>query len=199
MRNSFFKRCFDLSIALLLILVLLPLFLIIAIVIKLESSGMIFFVQKRVGKDFKPINVLKFRTMTNEMREVKPVIGKAEGVTYSGYILRRFKIDELPQLINVLKGEMSLIGPRPSIYSQLDNMTNEQKIRYSIKPGLTGLAQVSGNIHIPWVQRYKYDLYYVQNVSFSLDIKILIRTVLIVLKGEEKFVEFPLVKIDETI
>ncbi len=199
MWRNILKRVFDFSIALLLILVLLPLFLIVAIIIKLESPGTVFFIQKRVGKDFEAINVLKFRTMTSEVREVKPVIGKAHGVTNSGYFLRRFKIDELPQLLNILKGEMSLIGPRPSIFGQLDNMTNEQKNRYSIRPGLTGLAQVSGNIHIPWTERYKYDLYYVKNISFSLDIKILIRTTLIVLKGEKKFVEFPLVKIDETI
>lgn len=176
-----------------------PILLLTAVLIPLESSGPIFFRQKRVGKGFKEIEVLKFRSMTNEKREVgdKPILGKAAGVTNVGYVIRRLKIDELPQLLNVIKGELSLVGPRPSVRSQLDSMTEEQKARYSIRPGLTGLAQVSGNIHLSWPERYSFDLAYIKNRSFSLDMRILLRTFFLIIKGEEYFKDKPLIQISE--
>jgi lipopolysaccharide/colanic/teichoic acid biosynthesis glycosyltransferase len=173
-------------------LLLFPLFLIVSAIIKLETPGPVFFKQKRVGKDLNEFNVFKFRTMTHEKREVSKIIGKADGVTKIGYYLRRFKIDELPQIINVLTGEMSLVGPRPSIKEQLENMTDEEKKRYSVRPGMTGLAQVCGNIHISWKKRYKYDIKYVNNILFFNDIKIILRTIMIIVKGEEKFINHPL-------
>ncbi len=193
----YFKRLIDLVVSFFLLLILLPFFLIIALLIKLDSKGPVFFVQKRIGKGLREFEVFKFRTMTDKKREVKKVVGKTEGVTEVGYHLRRFKIDELPQLWNVLKGEMSLVGPRPSIRAQLQEMSQRQKKRYSIRPGLTGLAQVSGNIHISWDERYEYDLKYVNNVSFVNDMKIILRTILILFKGEEEFVNRPL-KLKET-
>ena len=160
----------------------------------MESSGPVFFRQQRVGKNLKTIKVLKFRTMTNENREVgnKPIIGRASGVTKFGYWLRKYKIDEMPQLINVLKGDLSLVGPRPSVRKQLNNMTELEKSRYDVRPGLTGLAQVSGNIHLSWKERYKKDLEYISNISFINDVKILLRTVLLIIKGEEYFLDKPL-------
>lgn len=160
--------------------------------IKIETPGPVFFKQKRVGKNLKEFEVLKFRTMTDEKREVESVIGMANGVTKVGYYLRRLKIDELPQLVNVLKGEMSLVGPRPSVSGQLEGMNEKEKERFSIKPGLTGLAQVCGNIHLSWTERYKYDRIYVKNISFFNDIRIMMRTVLIIIKGEEEFLNNPL-------
>lgn len=162
------------------------------IIIKLETPGPVFFKQKRVGRDLYEFEVFKFRTMTHEKREVSKIIGKADGVTKSGYFLRRFKIDELPQIINVLIGDMSLVGPRPSIKSQLQDMTDEEIERYSVRPGMTGLAQVCGNIHISWKKRYEYDLKYVNNITFMNDMKIIFRTIMIIIKGEEKFINQPL-------
>jgi lipopolysaccharide/colanic/teichoic acid biosynthesis glycosyltransferase len=121
----------------------------------------------------------------------KPIIGKAEGVTQIGYYLRRFKIDELPQLLNILNGDMSIVGPRPSVPEQLANMTDEEKMRYSVRPGLTGLAQINGNIHLQWKERFVYDLKYVKNITFINDLKIVFRTVFIVLFGEEKYLNKP--------
>ena len=185
------KRVFDICVAALLLLILSPVFIVAAVLIKVDSPGPIFFKQRRVGMNLIPFTILKFRTMTNEKREVTRIIGKANGVTKSGYWMRRFKIDELPQLINVLRGEMSLIGPRPSIIQHLNQMTKVQKKRYEVRPGLTGLAQVSGNIYLSWEDRFKYDLLYISKLSFFMDLKILWRTAGVVLNGEQKFLQKP--------
>ena len=131
MYNQFFKRIFDLTLTVLIFILISPILILTAILIPLESRGPIFFRQKRVGRGLKEIEVLKFRSMTNEKREVgnKPILGKAAGVTNFGFVIRRLKIDELPQLLNVIKGDLSLVGPRPSVRSQLDSMTEEQKSR----------------------------------------------------------------------
>jgi undecaprenyl phosphate N,N'-diacetylbacillosamine 1-phosphate transferase len=193
MYSEFFKRIFDFLFSLAVILSLLLPLLVIVVLIKAESKGPLFFRQVRVGKGLKTFSVYKFRTMTNEKREVgtKPIIGKAEGVTQIGYYLRRFKIDELPQLLNILNGDMSIVGPRPSVPEQLANMTDEEKMRYSVRPGLTGLAQINGNIHLQWKERFVYDLKYVKNITFINDLKIVFRTVFIVLFGEEKYLNKP--------
>ncbi len=163
-------------------------------IILADTRGPLFFRQERVGKGLTFFKVYKFRTMTHEKRTVgsKPIIGKADGVTKVGYYLRRYKIDELPQLFNVLFGDMSLVGPRPSIPDQLLQMTEEEKQRYSVRPGLTGLAQINGNIHLSWKERFVYDLKYVDHVNFWNDLKIIFRTVFIVILGEQKFLNKPL-------
>jgi lipopolysaccharide/colanic/teichoic acid biosynthesis glycosyltransferase len=132
--------------------------------------------------------------MTHQARQVgdTPVIGRADGVTPVGYYLRRFKIDELPQLISVFKGEMSLVGPRPSIPEHLDKMTELSKRRYSVRPGLTGLAQVSGNIHLPWTERFRLDIEYIENITALNDLRILWRTVMLIFRGEEHYKDVPL-------
>jgi lipopolysaccharide/colanic/teichoic acid biosynthesis glycosyltransferase len=193
MYKQFFKRIIDFLFSLVIVFLLFVPLLAIALVIKLESKGPIFFKQYRVGKDLKNFKILKFRTMTHIKRKVgnEPIIGKAVGVTKIGFYLRRFKVDEIPQLINVLLFQMSLIGPRPSMPEQLLNMTENEKKRYNIKPGLTGLSQISGNIHLSWKERYKLDLVYVNNITFLNDFKILFRTIFIVIKGEEKFLNKP--------
>jgi undecaprenyl phosphate N,N'-diacetylbacillosamine 1-phosphate transferase len=190
--RNFFKRLLDILCSITILPVLSPFLLLIAVLIKLETPGPLFFLQDRVGKDLNEFQVYKFRTMTDEKHEVKNMVGQSDGITTVGYYLRRFKIDEIPQLINVLKGEMSMVGPRPSINSLLEEMSQEEIRRYSVRPGMTGLAQVCGNIHLSWKDRYEYDLKYVNNVSLTNDILILLRTVLIVLKGEDKFIDKPL-------
>jgi undecaprenyl phosphate N,N'-diacetylbacillosamine 1-phosphate transferase len=187
------KRFLDfLTAVTVLLIVCIPLLLIILLLL-LESKGPLFFRQVRVGKDLNLFSIYKFRTMTHEKREVgtTPIIGKAEGVTRVGYYLRRYKIDELPQLINVLNGDMSLVGPRPSIPEQLEKMTESEKTRYSVRPGLTGLAQVNGNIYLNWPERYIYDLQYIKNINFGNDIRIVFRTIFIVIWGEKKFLNKP--------
>jgi undecaprenyl phosphate N,N'-diacetylbacillosamine 1-phosphate transferase len=194
MYRNFFKSIIDLAAAFVIILLVLIPMLVIAILVLLESHGPLFFRQQRVGKDLKLFRVYKFRTMTHEKRSVgdKPIIGKADGVTKVGYFLRRYKIDELPQLLNVLLGDMSLVGPRPSVPEQLNAMSDEEKQRYSVRPGLTGLAQINGNIHLSWKERFVYDLDYVKKVTFWNDIKIIFKTIFIVILGEKKFINKPM-------
>lgn len=193
MYRNFFKLIIDLAAAFVIVLLVLIPMLVIAILVLGESSGPLFFRQERVGKDLKLFRVFKFRTMTHEKRTVgdAPIIGKADGVTKVGYFLRRYKIDELPQLLNVILGNMSLVGPRPSVPEQLDNMSEDEKRRYSVRPGLTGLAQINGNIHLSWKERFVYDLEYVDDVTFWNDIKIIFKTIFIVILGEKKFINKP--------
>ena len=194
MYKHFFKRLIDLGVSSLLLLLLGPFLVLFALLIKFETKGPVFFRQERVGKNLTNINVIKMRTMTHKRRVVgnQPVIGKTADVTNVGYWLRRFKIDELPQLINVLNGEMSLVGPRPSVRQQLDQMTEHEQKRYLVRPGLTGLAQVSGNIHLPWKERYQFDLKYIENISLQNDLKILGRTFILLFRGEAYFKNRPL-------
>ncbi len=189
MYKNFFKRTIDFLVSGFICLLCLPFFIVLALLIKIDSKGPIFFKQKRVGRNLTTFEVFKLRTMTHEARKVddKPVIGRAPGVTQLGFYLRRFKIDELPQLLNVFCGDMSLVGPRPSVPEQLEQMTQEEKHRYSVRPGLTGLSQVSGNIHLSWKERYVYDLDYVAHISLLNDVKIILKTFLIILFGEEKY------------
>lgn len=190
MYEALIKRVVDFTVAAFLCSALLPILLLVAIVIVIDSKGPAFFVQNRVGRNCRVFSLYKFRTMTDELREIPsaPVIGKATGVTNAGHFLRKYKLDELPQLINILKGDMSLVGPRPGVPMQLRDMTKNEKKRYSVPPGLTGLAQVSGNIHIRWKERFEFDLEYVKNISFLNDMRIIFRTALLIFVGEEYFV-----------
>lgn len=192
MYSAYLKRGLDMIIAGGLLILFIPFFLLAALLIKLDSRGPVLFIHSRVGKDLSLFSLYKFRTMTDEKRAVEKIVGRANGVTRVGYYFRRFKIDELPQLINVIKGDMSLVGPRPSVEQQLADMSKEEKKRYSVRPGMTGLAQVCGNVQISWANRFKYDLRYVENISFLNDMRILLRTILIVIKGEEAFINRPL-------
>lgn len=131
--------------------------------------------------------------MTNKKHKVKKIYGRSDEVTAVGYYLRRFKIDELPQLLNVLIGDMSLVGPRPGVPEQLEEMTNKTKKRYTVRPGITGLAQVSGNIYLDWEDRFVFDLRYIKNITFLNDLKILVRTAMLIIVGEKKYVNKPLI------
>lgn len=173
--------------ALVILLVVSPMLLLVMLIILTIEGRPVFFRQTRVGYKLQEFDLLKFRTMVvNEKRDFSLQPGCAE-ITLIGSILRRLKIDELPQLINVLRGDMSLVGPRPPLPSLLEGMNEVQKQRFEVLPGLTGLAQVNGNIHINWPTRFEYDLYYVENLSLYLDIKIVFKTLLVVVFGEDKF------------
>ena len=184
------KRVFDIIASLVILILFLPIGLIISIIIKLDSEGPVFFLQERPGKGMKIFKVYKFRTMrpgSEKMIKGREVFGDDDRVTKIGKFLRRYKIDELPQLLNVIKGEMSLVGPRPERIDYLDEYTPEELKRFNMRPGLTGLAQVSGNIHISLDERHKKDVYYVDNFNLLIDIKIILLTVGVVLFGEDKF------------
>ena len=187
--NLFFKRLVDIIGSLSGIIFLFPLFIITAIFIKNTMPGPIFFIQERVGKDMKVFKIFKFRTMKvdEEAERLLDWSKDEERLTKTGIILRRLKIDELPQLLNVFRGDMSLVGPRPTVEEQVNKYTKHQMIRLRMKPGMTGLAQVSGNTSLSWEKRIKYDIDYIKVFSIVLDFKILIKTIAIVIFGEEKF------------
>jgi len=190
------KRIIDFILSSLLLVCLLPALLIIAIIIKLTSEGPVIFKQKRPGKNRVIFEVYKFRTMkpgSEIMVAGKEVLSDDNRVTSIGKHLRRFKLDELPQILNVLKGEMSMVGPRPERIASLDDYTDEIAKRLDMLPGMTGLAQVSGNIHLSLLDRYKYDVFYVENYSLFLDLKIVVRTIGVILFGEDKYVDKTLV------
>jgi undecaprenyl phosphate N,N'-diacetylbacillosamine 1-phosphate transferase len=187
---KFIKRILDIITAISVIILLIPLFVIVYFFVKLESPGNFFFFQERLGYKSKIFRIYKIRTMYNKERIADREIFKNDiEVTKVGYILRRFKIDELPQIINVLKGDMSLVGPRPCLPKQQINFNEDAKSRLNVRPGLTGLAQVNGNIYLTWEQRWKYDRHYVDNQSFLLDFKIVLKTIFIIIFGEIKFIK----------
>lgn len=180
------KRLLDFLLAASALLLLSPLLLLVVLIIKLHDNGSVFFSQQRVGRYGHLFTLFKFRTMTEQARDAaQQVFQQSADVTKPGYWLRRFKIDELPQLFNVLTGDLSLIGPRPCLPQTLDEFGEDAAIRHSVRPGLTGLAQVNGNIHLSWQQRLAFDLRYVKQLSFMLDVKILLRTVAVVMFGEQ--------------
>jgi lipopolysaccharide/colanic/teichoic acid biosynthesis glycosyltransferase len=190
MYKNYFKRCLDLFIALKVLVLFSPLFILCFILIPLTSKGPIFFKQERLGFNSKVFLLFKFRTMYNRKRAVDREILKGDSeVTFIGNYLRRFKIDELPQLLNVILGDMSLIGPRPSMPTLKESFNEDGKFRVLVRPGLTGMAQINGNIYLKWEERWKYDRYYVENCNFYLDLRILIKTAFIVLFGEKRFIK----------
>ena len=180
------KRVFDIVFTAIALIALLPILFFVAILIKLESKGPLFFTQERVGKKGKIFKLLKFRSMTNEKRDeyIQVTQGDAQ-VTKVGNLIRRLKIDELPQIINVLKGDMSIVGPRPCLPGLLNEFNADGHKRLLVRPGLTGLAQINGNIHLSWEERWKFDREYVENMSTLMDIKIIFRTMLVVFLGEK--------------
>jgi lipopolysaccharide/colanic/teichoic acid biosynthesis glycosyltransferase len=185
------KRLIDIIVSLIVLLILLPFWILVAILIKADSNGPVLFLQDRPGLNKKIIKVYKFRTMkpgSENMVKGKEVLKDDDRVTAIGKFLRRTKVDEIPQVLNVLKGEMSLVGPRPERIESLADYSEEISKRLNMCPGMTGLAQVSGNIYLSLEDRYKLDVYYVEHFSLWLDFKIIVRTIGVVLFGEEKYV-----------
>lgn len=190
--QMFGKRLLDLSLTVPVLLLAAPLFAVVALLIKLNSRGPVFFVQERLGRGGRIMQTLKFRSMTDRLRTShQEIFGKTDEVTAVGYWLRRFKIDELPQLWNIVRGDMSLVGPRPALPSQLGEYTELAHRRLLVRPGLTGLAQVHGNIHLSWPERWVYDAQYVDRVTFAHDLWIIARTIGVVFLGEQRFLKRP--------
>lgn len=180
----FIKRLFDIIIALIALATFLPVILIVTLMIQLKLGSPIFFQQLRPGKGGKPFELIKFRTMLNVSDSSGDLVADSARLTKFGSFLRSTSLDELPGLWNVLRGDMSLVGPRPLLVEYLDYYTPEQARRHEMRPGITGWAQVNGRNALSWEEKFKLDVWYVDNQSFWLDIKILFLTVLKVLKRE---------------
>jgi lipopolysaccharide/colanic/teichoic acid biosynthesis glycosyltransferase len=184
MYRRFFKRFIDIAISLIMIILLSPIYLILAILIRIKLGKPVLFRQARPGKDEKIFNLYKFRSMTDARDENGDLLPDADRLPAFGRRLRATSLDELPELINILKGDMSIIGPRPLLVKYLPYYTEEERIRHSVRPGLTGYAQVHGRNALSWEQRFEHDVYYVRHISFLLDIKIIIDTVKAVITHE---------------
>lgn len=183
------KRIFDIIVSAAGIVILSPVWLVTMILIKITMPGKIFFKQERVGQNQKIFQILKFRTMKEDRQaeQAHDFSKDQERMTRTGNVLRRLKIDELPQLINVFVGDMSLVGPRPTVIEQVNQYNEYQLRRLDMRPGMTGLAQVNGNISLTWDERIVYDVKYIEGFSVWMDIAILLKTVLVVIFGEQKF------------
>ena len=181
------RRAFDVLVAGVALVLSSPILAAAIVAIRLESKGHPIYRQRRVGKDGRPFDVLKLRTMVAGAESMGSGLAVTEGdarITRVGALLRRTSIDELPQLINVLRGDMAIIGPRPTVPVQVDQYTERQRGRLAILPGLTGWAQVNGRTSLPWDERIELDLWYIEHRTLLLDAKILLRTVAIVLGGD---------------
>jgi len=179
-------RTADIALAALGLLVASPLLLIAAIAIKLTSRGPVIYRQKRIGKDGVPFELYKLRTMRLGADPVgvgTPVLEGDPRVTAAGRVLRRFSLDELPNLVNVLRGDMAIVGPRPTLEAQVELYTPRQRRRLEVKPGITGWAQVNGRAGIPWEERIEFDVWYVDHRSPALDLRILGRTLRMLASG----------------
>jgi lipopolysaccharide/colanic/teichoic acid biosynthesis glycosyltransferase len=188
-RHLKIKRGIDVIVSAVLLAVLSPLLILTALMIVLTMPGPVFFMQQRMGRSEVPYDIFKFRSMKADAEAETNFAFDRDGerLTAFGRLIRRLKVDELPQLFNVLKGDMSLVGPRPTIGQQTRQYNEHQKQRLLMKPGMTGLAQVNGNTSLSWEERIEYDIEYVRRFSLLLDLKILLKTLLIVVLGEERF------------
>lgn len=182
--RRFIKRPMDFILSLIAIIVLSPVFLIIAILVRINLGSPVIFKQKRPGLNEKIFIMYKFRTMTDERDENGQLLPDSERLTKFGKILRSTSLDELPELINILKGDMSIVGPRPLLVEYLPLYNDFQRRRHDVRPGLTGLAQVNGRNSISWEEKFKLDVQYVDNVSFLLDMKIILLTLKKTIKRE---------------
>lgn len=184
MYRIFFKRLIDFTLSLIAVLILSPFLLLVAVILFINNKSSAFFFQERPGLHKKAFNVIKFKTMTDEKDASGKLLPDVERITKIGLFIRKYSIDELPQLLNVLKGDMSLIGPRPLLFKYIPLYSEEQSRRHDARPGITGLAQVSGRNSISWKKKFEYDVYYVDNLTFLLDLKILFKTIYKVIKRE---------------
>jgi undecaprenyl phosphate N,N'-diacetylbacillosamine 1-phosphate transferase len=184
MYKTYIKRFLDFIIALIGLVLIFPLFILVIIGLFFANQGKPFFLQLRPGKNERIFKIIKFKTMNDKKDSEGNLLSDAERLTKIGAFVRKTSLDELPQLINVLKGDMSLIGPRPLLPEYLPLYNVSQKRRHEVKPGITGWAQVNGRNAIRWSQKFEYDVWYVNNVSFLLDCKIVYLTINKVFKRE---------------
>lgn len=182
--EKYIKRMLDFLLALIAIVILSPIILVTALLVRIKLGSPVIFCQKRPGKDEKIFSMYKFRSMTDEKDENGNLLPDEVRLTNFGKKLRATSLDELPELFNILKGDMSIVGPRPLLVSYLERYNEEQKHRHDVRPGLTGLAQVNGRNAISWEDKFAYDVKYVNKVSFLKDIKIIFLTVKSVVKRD---------------
>ena len=186
MYKNFFKRIIDFTIVFIALLIIWPILLIITIWLHFANKGAgAFFTQERPGKDGKIFKVIKFKSMTDERDENGNLLPDAQRLTKVGRFVRKTSIDELPQLINILKGDMSLIGPRPLLPEYLPYYTEREQLRHTVRPGITGWAQVNGRNNCGWNKKLEYDAYYVEHLNFGMDCKVILMTIKNVLSGKD--------------
>ena len=184
MYRKYIKRILDFVLSFIALIILSPIMLIVAILVRIKLGSPVIFKQKRPGLNEKIFTMYKFRTMTDKKDEFGELLPDSERLTKFGKWIRSSSLDELPELLNILKGDMSIVGPRPLLVEYLALYNDEQRLRHDIRPGLTGLAQVNGRNAITWEQKFKYDYYYTKNVTFFNDVKIFIKTFNKVIKRE---------------
>ena len=178
------KRLFDLLVSICLLIVLSPILLITCIVLFWQNKGSVFFFQERPGKDAQPFFIIKFKSMTDAKDSLGNLLPDNQRITLFGGLVRKLSIDELPQMINVLKGDMSLIGPRPLLFKYMPLYSEDQMRRHDVRPGITGWAQVNGRNSISWTEKFAKDVEYVDSMSFVMDCKIVFLTILKIIKRD---------------
>lgn len=184
MYKDYLKKIIDLLFGFLIFIFLIPILIFLSLFVFLSMGGPIFFKQERIGKNNKPFIMYKFRTMREPKVGENRLLSDADRVTKMGAFLRKTSLDELPEIINVIKGEMSLVGPRPLLDLHLELFDDQQLRRHDVKPGMTGLAQVMGRQSLSFTQRTDLDVKYVENLSLWLDVKIIVKTILVVLGAD---------------
>ena len=186
MYKHFFKRLFDFLIALAALAVIWPFLLIVTVWLHFANKGAgAFFYQERPGKDEKIFKIIKFKTMTDERDADGKLLPDTDRITPIGRIIRKLSIDELPQLVNVLKGEMAFIGPRPLLPEYLPWYTEKEKLRHTVRPGISGWAQINGRNNLTWDEKLALDVYYVEHLSMGMDIKVILKTVVNVIQHKD--------------
>ena len=181
---KFFKRLIDIICSLIGLILFSPILLVVALLIRINLGSPVFFTQTRLGKDGKEFKMIKFRTMKDSLDKFGQLLPDEQRLTKFGKILRSTSLDELPELINVLKGDMTLVGPRPLLVEYKELYSERQFRRHEVYPGITGWAQINGRNAISWNERFELDVWYVDNISFLLDMKILVMTILKVIKRD---------------
>ena len=184
MYNFFFKRAIDFGIASLLLILGAPILIIVFLILRYQNKGTAFFFQERPGLNQKSFKIIKFKTMTDEKDGSGILLPDNQRITLIGGVIRKLSIDELPQLINVIKGDMSLVGPRPLLFKYIALYSQEQLRRHEVRPGITGWAQVNGRNSIAWTQKFELDVYYVDHLNLFFDLKIIWFTIHKVIKKE---------------
>ena len=187
--SKYIKRLLDILISLTFIVLFSWLYLILVILVRIKLGSPVLFCQERPGYNEKIFTLYKFRTMTDKRDEKGNLLPDSERLTKFGSMLRSTSLDELPEMFNILKGDMSLIGPRPLLVEYLPYYTEEERLRHSVRPGLTGLAQVSGRNYLAWDKRLAKDVEYVNHISFIMDVRIIIKTIMVVFKKEDVSVD----------